>query len=101
MLGENFAHDIPNVDRPEDSRLFRWAIEGRWKLILSDDGDAGRHAAKFAGEDRRPQLYDLLADPHEGKNLAAQHPEIVARLADKIAQWWPVPRRRALTTWTP
>lgn len=101
VLGENFGHDIPNVDRPEDSLLFRWAIEGRWKLILSYDGDAGRHAAKFAGGERRPQLCDLLADAHETKNVAAEHPEIVVRLAGKITNWWPVQRRKALTTWTP
>ena len=101
VLGENFGHDIPNVDRPEDSLLFRWGVEGKWKLILSYDGDAGRHTAKFAKEDRRPQLYDLLADPHEKNNLAAQHPAIVSRLAEKIAGWWPVQRRKALTTWTP
>jgi arylsulfatase A-like enzyme len=101
VLGETFGHDIPNVDRPEDGLLYRWAIEGRWKLLLSYDGDAGRHAARFAGEERRPQLYELLADAHETRNLAADHPAIVARLAGKIANWWPVQRRQALTTWTP
>ncbi len=35
--------------------------------------------------ERRAQLYDLLSDPHEEHNLAAQHPDVVQRLADAIA----------------
>jgi hypothetical protein len=27
------------------------------------------------------ELYDLATDPHETKNVAATHPEIVARLS--------------------
>jgi hypothetical protein len=47
----------------------------------------------------RPQLYDLGADPHENKNLAAAHPEIVARLASRIEQWWPATGRKVITKW--
>jgi hypothetical protein len=48
----------------------------------------------------RPQLYDLLADPHENTNLAAKHPEAVSRLADKLQQWWPVRERKVITRWS-
>jgi hypothetical protein len=44
--------------------------EGNWKLHLSDP----------------PALYDLSVDLGETANVAAQHPEIVQRLAGKAKQ---------------
>jgi arylsulfatase A-like enzyme len=32
-------------------------------------------------------LYDLTADPGESKNIAGEHPEVVARLAERLAVW--------------
>ena len=43
--------------------------EGQWKLIVSGDTVG---------------LYDLASDPLEENEVAAQHPDIVARLRDKI-----------------
>jgi uncharacterized sulfatase len=100
VFGETFAHDIANIDRPEESLLYRWVIEGRWKLLLTYDGKLGRYASSHPRTEKRPQLYDLLADPHENINLAAQHPEIVARLAGRLQAWWPVTERQVLTEWT-
>jgi uncharacterized sulfatase len=99
IFGEGFAHDVAEIDKPEASLLYRWAIEGRWKLLLTYDGALGRYAKVHPRGERRPQLYDLLADPHETTNLAAEHPAVVAQLAKKIDQWWPVTERRVETTW--
>jgi hypothetical protein len=44
-------------------------------------------------------LFNLLKDPHEKKNLASQNPKVVARLAAKIEQWWPVKERKVITVW--
>lgn len=100
IFGEGFAHDIADLETPEASLLYRWAIEGRWKLLLTYDGVLGRYASSHPRTERRPQLYDLVADPHETTNLAAQHPEIVARLAGKIDAWWPVRQRQVQTVWS-
>jgi arylsulfatase A-like enzyme len=97
LFGEGFAHDIPDLANPEASLLYRWCIEGRWKLLLTYDGEVGRQQAIHPRTERRPQLFDLLADPQERDNLAANHPEIVARLAKKIADWYPVRQRNVLT----
>jgi uncharacterized sulfatase len=76
VYGEIFAHDVADIDRPAASLEFRWCIEGTWKLILPQRGD--------------PELYDLAKDPHEEKNIAADHAEVVKRLAAKInAAWQP------------
>lgn len=100
IFGEGFAHDVADLDVPEQSLLYRWAIEGRWKLLLTYDGVLGRYAASHPRTERRPQLFDLLDDPHETRNVASAHPDIVARLVDRIDQWWPVSRRQVQTVWT-
>jgi arylsulfatase A-like enzyme len=48
--------------------------DGRWKLLLNDDG-------------RRMELYDLLADPKETSNLAQREPEVGARLSAQALAW--------------
>lgn len=100
VFGETFDHDVANLDRPEDTLLYRWVVDGRWKLLLTYDGKLGRYASSHPRTEKRPQLFDLLADPHEDKNLAAQNPEVVARLAARLQAWWPVTQRQVLTKWT-
>ena len=44
-----------------------------------------RHPSKLIGfEGYPPQLYDLLADPEEERNLAATHSDLVATLAAEL-----------------
>jgi len=88
IFGENFAHDIANIERPAESLLYRWCIRDQWKLLLAYDGKIGRYAFVHQGTDKSPQLYDLLADPHENKNVAASHPEIVKELTGLIQESW-------------
>jgi arylsulfatase A-like enzyme len=100
VFGESFAHDVADIDNPEESLLYRWVIEGRWKLLLTYDGRVGRYARHHPREEKRPQLFDLMADPHEETNLAGDHPELVKKLADKIQAWWPVTQRQVETIFT-
>jgi len=44
------------------------------------------------------QLFNLLHDPHEKHNLAASHPQVVARLAKAIGDWYPVSKRKTETS---
>ena len=99
-FGETFAHDVANIDKPEDTLLYRWVVDGKWKLLLTYDGKLDRYASSHPRTEKRPQLFDLLADPHEDNNLASKNPEIVQRLADKLQAWWPVTERQFLTKWT-
>ena len=48
--------------------------DGDWKLVLPDQGE-------------RAELYNIPADRAESKDVAKEHPEIVARLT-KMAQEW-------------
>lgn len=74
--GEIFAHDIADIDSPRASLLYRWVIQGRWKLIVPADESVG------------VELYNLDADPHETKNLAADHADKVRELTANINDWW-------------
>ena len=100
VFGETFAHDIADLERPAATLVYRWVIEGRWKLLLTYDGAvSARYASSNPRTELRPQLFDLLADPHEDRNLAAANPEVVARLAARLQGWWDASPRQAQTTW--
>lgn len=100
VFGETFAHDVAEIDNPQATLLYRWVVDGKWKLLLTYDGKLDQYAKSHPRTEKRPQLFDLLADPHENTNLAAQNPEVVARLAASLQEWWPVTQRQVLTEWT-
>ncbi len=99
IFGEGFAHDIADIENPEASLLYRWRIEGKWKLLLTYDGEVNRYQSSHPRTEKRPQLFDLSKDPHEKQNVAQQHPEVVADLAAKIDAWWPVKERQVITSY--
>jgi len=106
IFGESFAHDMVDVDDPEKTLQYRWVIEGPYKLILTYYGEYGRDDGynKLFWEqyhshmDPRPQLYDLLADPHETNNLAGELPEKVKHLVSALDKWYPVTKRTCIKT---
>jgi len=69
---------------------------GKWKLILCYDGEIGRYKSSHQ-YDKGPQLLDLVADPHEKKNLAADQPDVARDLARAIAEWCPLKRAKVLS----
>jgi len=80
IFGEIFSHDIVDFADPASGLQYRWCIEGRWKLIAPHNRG-------------RAQLYDIIADPHETKDLAAGHPDKVAHLRKLLDAWWPAKRK--------
>jgi uncharacterized sulfatase len=98
IFGESFAHDIADIENPEASLLFRWCIEGKWKLLLTYDGEVNRYESTHPRTEKRPQLFDLLEDPSEQTNLADEQPEVVARLAKAINDWYEVKQRKTQLT---
>ncbi|UCG87890.1 MAG: arylsulfatase [Gemmatimonadota bacterium] len=57
--------------------------DDRWKLVHH----SGFGREKFEGE-LNLELYDLLADPYEEFDVAAEFPEVVARLRDEYDRWF-------------
>ena len=94
IFGESFAHDIADIENPEASLLFRWCIRGKWKLLLTYDGETHRHKSNHPRTERRPQLFDLITDPGENTNLAGENPAVVAELVKAINDWYPVKERK-------
>ena len=60
------------------------AFQSRAELALI----AGRYKlhSKLTGKDK-DKLFDLAVDPSEKKNLAAEKPELAARLRKELEQW--------------
>ena len=99
IFGENFAHNVADINDPEASLTFRWCIAGKWKLLLTYDGEVVRTEKIWDSRTVRvPQLFDIVKDPHEIENVATSHPEVVARLAKAISDWYPVLKRKTIET---
>lgn len=93
IFGEMYAHDIADLDEPEASLMYLWCIQERWKLILTYDGEVNRYAVVHPRTDPI-QLFDVVNDPHETRNLAGQYPQIVTRLKEEIENWYPLTQRK-------
>jgi hypothetical protein len=76
VFGEIFNHDVAKIDDPSAGLQFRWGIDGPWKLIQP----YRRH--------EKLELYDVLADPFELKNLAEARPDVVDKLRAELDGWW-------------
>lgn len=96
IFGEGFAHDMDDLNDPESTLLYRWVIDGKWKLILSYDGKNVSYQKYHEDVLSGPRLYNLLDDEYETKNLASEHPDVVTRLSEKISDWYPVKKRKIL-----
>jgi arylsulfatase A-like enzyme len=60
-------------------------ITGRWKLISAHEGPkVNTETNTELGNDPQPQLYDLAADLGEQRNVAAEHPDVVRDLTERL-----------------
>jgi arylsulfatase A-like enzyme len=68
--------------RPVDRSPSLAIRSGKWKLLMNPDGS-------------RVELYDIVADRTETKDLAASQPEVVKSLRAKLSAWWQsLPKRK-------
>jgi uncharacterized sulfatase len=75
IFGSTLAHDIADIDRPEASVEYRYTVNGPWKLIVPADGAS-------------PELYNVVDDPWERRNLAEDESDRVRDLSAAIDDWW-------------
>ncbi len=83
LFGEQYAHNIADVDNPTRSLHHRWIIDGPWKLIVPDRRNR---------PNAQPELYHLLRDPWEKTDLAASETARVQRLTTRLDAWWAPPQ---------
>ena len=100
MFGECFTHTLIDLHEPAQSLLWRWTVEGRWRLIVPRTHRADGALAEIPEDARltpalrrtleiaKPELYDIQADPLEEHNVADQHPNVVQSLLGKLDAWW-------------
>lgn len=79
IFGATFRFKAENPRDPSDTVDYRWLVNDRWKLIVPRGADASA------------ELYEVVDDPHEQHNLAAQQPQRVRRLRTTLDQWWAAP----------
>ena len=79
IFGDIYTHDVLDLDEPLASLKYRWCLRGPWKLIVP-------HSPNVI--DAELSLFDVVSDPHETKNLASSHPQLVGRLYREIQNWW-------------
>ncbi len=61
--------------------------DGKWKLLCDYDGG-------------RPELYDLIIDPGEIKNLAQANSETVQAMVNQVISWWnSMPKLNSMQTY--
>ena len=60
--------------------------EGEWKLMLPTAANAGGKAKAREESESKARLFNLKTDIGENTDVAAQHPEIIARLERLIAK---------------
>ncbi len=87
IFGECFTYAARDIHSPAANVTYRWCIaDGRWKLILPNP--ANLQTPKHPERKPQPELFDVAADPHEEKELAAAEPARVAELTQLIDAWW-------------
>jgi len=81
IFGEQYSHNIADVDAPTRSLEHRWIIDGWWKLIAPDS---------FNRPSEKAELYNLQSDPWETVDLADANVDRVVELSKKLdASWKP------------
>jgi|GEM_PF-88043 len=81
IFGEILEHDIQHMTDPVASLMYRWVIDGDYKLILP-------YSERLPNA--KTELFNLKADPFEKKDLSAEMPGRVEELTAKIESWWPI-----------
>jgi uncharacterized sulfatase len=80
IFGEVFTHNAVDVHRPAANLMYRWCIDGWWKLIWPNPELV---------PDAAVELFNVEADPMEHENLAPTSPARVNSMKAAIQAWWP------------
>lgn len=83
----NSIHNM-TPGNPDGTLQYLWCVKGDWKLLLRYPGtDTTRYKNVHIWDTAQTRLFNLKDDPHEKKDLAASHSEIVQRLKKEIEAW--------------
>lgn len=71
--GSCYTHNARDIDKPSANLRWNWIISKEWKLILPDPSE----------KDAVIELYQILEDPQETKNLASEKTDLVKSLTEE------------------
>jgi arylsulfatase A-like enzyme len=89
IFGDIHLHNAVDINDPAKNVTYRWALRDGWKLIIPHKVNVTTLAAVGSKGSGEIELYNVLDDPTEEKNLAAENPEKVKELTEAINGWWP------------
>ena len=79
IFGEIFTHNAVDIHQPSSSLRYRWVVAGDWKLIVPELSNV---------PDGVIELYEVVSDPAESRNLAATEQLRVKDLEGRLDAWW-------------
>jgi uncharacterized sulfatase len=93
IFGYDGNHDMFDIEDRTANMESRYLIKGPWKLLLHHQKNyglpyGGRSAAHPDNPKGMPELYHLIKDPHEEKNLAGEYPGKVDELTKVLDRWF-------------
>jgi arylsulfatase A-like enzyme len=96
IFGNLFAHTAVDVEDPVKNLKYRWAVRhDGWKLILpyapNEDVELMINGLPASWIGVEPELFNVLDDPFETRNQAAERPDLAEALTEEIQRWWRVP----------
>ena len=80
VVGSAFVHSAVTLDDPAANLQNRYVIDGAWKLIAWFDPKENATV--------RRELFNVVQDPVEARDLAADQPAKVKELEAKLDAWW-------------
>lgn len=93
VFSEDYNHDVADVEKPTGSLEHRMIMMSPWKLILPADTAVPQEFNTSGGGNFVPyigkaELYNILQDPHETRNVAADYPNVINGLTEEVEKWW-------------
>jgi arylsulfatase len=107
--GQSFLHYLKN-DNYETNDRYRFFHGGRWKLNpenVSDPEETKRWVGTLQTSNpdssiykncavrneryrfiNNKELYDVITDPGETRNIASEHPKVVTQMSKVYDEWW-------------
>ncbi len=94
IFGSIFIHTSVDIEKPAANLKYRWMVREQYKLIVPHL--ANRKLELWEGRGNAPwmkeavELYDVVADPFEEKDLAGSKGGLVKEMRGELDRWWRV-----------
>jgi uncharacterized sulfatase len=94
VYGSIFTHTSVDIHKPAANLKYRWIVREQWKLIVPHL--ANQRLELWEGRGNAPwmraqtELFNIVNDPHEQKDLAAAEPATLRRMQAELDRWWKV-----------